>query len=95
MSRKTLARPQVNTKWQKSFARPNWPALAVLVALAIFWVPFIPFFVSFFSWLLSLIETVFEFITGGLLIIVLVILFGGALAGIGMLLGGAIPRSWE
>ena len=75
--------------------RPNWPALAVLVALAIFWVPFIPFFVGLFSWLLSFIETVFEFIAGGLLILMLLILFGSALAGIGMLLGGAIPRTWE
>jgi hypothetical protein len=71
--------------------QPNWPALIVLITLAIFWFPFVPFLIACFSWLMSFIEPVIEFIFGVSLILALPTLF----AIVAMLLGGAIPRTDE
>jgi len=78
--------------------RPNFAALAALLALLLIWYALSPIWVPCLSWLYSLLEPVLAFLGYVLLacvVLLLLVVFGFALAAVAMVLGGGIPPSYH
>jgi hypothetical protein len=73
--------------------KPNFAALFALAVVVFIWIELSPIWLPPVSWFVAFLEPVFSFLCEIFAALAGVLLFGFALAVLGLLLGGTIPSS--